>query len=370
MKSQACYAMTSMSFLGAVVLVSSASTPESYGTSRQSRGTTYGIKTPTGGRVSLQVMDEFIKGQMEALKIPGLSIAIVNGTEVVYYRTLGVANADTKQKVSPSTLFDAGSMTKTPFAFLVMKLVDQGVLNLDAPLHTYLPNPDIPDERYKTITARMVLAHTSGLPNWRFLNPDGKLDIKFTPGTRFLYSGEGYEYLAAVVAHLLKKEKNDLEGVFNQRIARPLGMKNAHFVWDTHVAANQASGHVDGKVASGWGISSAKPGFYASYSMQSEAMEFSKLLIGMIHERGMRKERFRDMYTPQFPQATPGEETRGLGIVIKSTSFGEEFLHTGYNLNFSSAFLFNRKQKFGYVFFTNCEKGMEFNKRLEAFLHR
>ena len=103
-----------------------------------------------------------------------------------------------------------------------MKLVEEKVLDLDKPLQDYLPRPiydytpskkwhdnykDLKvDSSYRKITARMCLAHTAGFPNWRSMNPDGKLDIKFTPGEKFGYSGEGFEYLKEVVQKITGKK--------------------------------------------------------------------------------------------------------------------------------------------------------------------
>lgn len=114
------------------------------------------IKSINGRDVTFTEMDKYICSQMDSLKLPGLSIAIINDAKIVYHRTFGVTNVETNGTVSDETLFDTGSLSKTPFTYLVMKLVDQGILNLDQPLYTYLPYPDIAyDERYKLITARM-----------------------------------------------------------------------------------------------------------------------------------------------------------------------------------------------------------------------
>jgi CubicO group peptidase (beta-lactamase class C family) len=212
------------------------------------------IRTLSGKEITAAEMDEFLASQMDSSGLPGLSIAIINDAKISYYRTLGVVNVDTKEKVTEKTLFDAGSMSKTPFAYLVMKMAEQGVLNLDRPLYSYLPYPDIAyDDRYKLITARMVLSHTSGFPNWRFLNENKKLDIKFTPGTQFLYSGEGFEYLAKVIAQLKNIPKNDLQDLFEAEVSTPLGMQYTYYTWNDYVAKHQAAGHVDGKVAGGMG---------------------------------------------------------------------------------------------------------------------
>src|SRR5262245_34185872 len=98
----------------------------------------------------------------------------------------------------------SASVTKSAFACLVMKLVDQGVVELDKPVYEYLPKPlpayanykDLAsDPPYKKITARMLLDHSSGFPNWRRFTDDGRLSIAFEPGSRFAYSGEGIDLL-------------------------------------------------------------------------------------------------------------------------------------------------------------------------------
>ena len=328
------------------------------------------FRLENGKYISFSDMDSFLKSQMDSIGMPGLSLALINDEQIVYHRTFGVINVETNQRVSNETIFDAASMTKTPFAFLVMRLAEKGILDLDKPLFTYLPYPDIAhDKRYKLITARMVLSHTTGFPNWRFFNENGKLDIKFAPGTQFQYSGEGYEYLANVIAHLMKVKKNDLQELFNEEVAKPLGMDKTFFTWNSWLEEHRATGHVDGKVAEGYGIDSENPNFYASYSMQTEAANYAKFLIGMMNEEGLKKESYDDMLKVQFPNASQaGERQWGLGIAIKRTEFGDEYSHGGFNLNFSSEFMFNKKQKVGYVFFTNCNKGSDLNKKLLKFL--
>ena len=328
------------------------------------------IKTLSGKEITVAEVDNFLKTQMDPSGLPGLSIAIINDAKIIYHRTLGVTNIGTKEKVSEETLFDAGSMSKTPFAYLVMKMAEQGMVSLDQPLYTYLPYPDIAyDDRYKLITARMVLCHTSGFPNWRILNEDKKLDIKFTPGTQFLYSGEGFEYLANVVAHLKNIKKNDLQHLFEEEVSIPLGMKCAYYTWNDYVAIHQATGHVDGKVSEGWGMNANKPDFGAAYSLQTEAISYANFIIAMIQEKGLKKTTYDEMLKAQV-RISPKTDNRSycLGIEMKPTRFGNEYMHDGYNFNFYSAFMFNKEQKFGYVFFTNCNKGFEFNKKLEPLL--
>ncbi|TDQ07152.1 serine hydrolase domain-containing protein [Pedobacter metabolipauper] len=328
------------------------------------------IKSLSGKKINVEDIDKFLKTQMDSFSIPGLSIAIINDGRITYHRNLGVTNFNTKEKVSAETLFDAGSISKTTFTYLVLRMVDQGILNLDQPLYTYLPYSDIAhDDRYKLITARMILCHTSGFPNWRFLNADRKLDIKFTPGTQHLYSGEGFEYLANVIAHLKNIKKNDLQHLFENEVAKPLGMKYAFYTWNDYVKKHQATGHIDGKPAAGWGINANRPDFAASYSLQTEALSYSSFIIALMNGKGLSKTVYNEMLKGQvrIPSSEDGS-SYCFGIKIKPTKFGNVYMHDGYNQNFYSAYLFSKSKKIGYVFFTNCNNGLDFNEKLENFL--
>jgi CubicO group peptidase (beta-lactamase class C family) len=139
-------------------------------------------------------MDRFLQHAMDSLGMPGLSIAIITNGKICYERALGVTNMSTGKKVDRNSIFEAASLSKPVFAFFVMKMVENGELDLDKPLYQYLPYADIAyDDRYKLITARMVLTHTSGLPNSRYYDKadtgmhikNGDLYLKFTPGTNF-----------------------------------------------------------------------------------------------------------------------------------------------------------------------------------------
>ncbi len=333
------------------------------------------FQTFSAQNISFTEMDQFLKSQMDSLGIPGLSIAIINDSKVVYHRALGLKDIDTQEKLNEKTLFDAGSTSKTPFAYLTLKMVEQGILDLDTPLYTYLPYPDIAhDERYKLITARMVLSHTSGFPNWRFFNEDGKLDIKFTPGTAFLYSGEGFEYLADVLAHLKNVDRNDLQKLFENEVAAPLKMDNAYYTWNDYVTAHRASGHFEGKVNPGWGATEKKPDFRASYSLQTEAISYAGFIIGLMEEKGLEKKTFDELFKIHVENPEEDEGDRiddrswGLGITVKPTIYGPLYGHSGGNLSFTCDYKFSREKKIGYVFFTNSEFASEFEEKLLPFL--
>ncbi|HTC40230.1 MAG TPA: serine hydrolase domain-containing protein, partial [Candidatus Acidoferrales bacterium] len=138
--------------------------------------------------------------------VPGASLALIRGGKTYWVHGFGVRDAKSGQPVVEDTIFEAASLSKPVFAYGVLKLVDQGKLDLDAPLSKYLPKPYIEgDPRLDKITARYVLSHRTGFPNWR---PDAGLTIHFTPGERFSYSGEGFVYLQKVVQQITGEPLN------------------------------------------------------------------------------------------------------------------------------------------------------------------
>ncbi len=112
-------------------------------------------------------LDQFIDEYREYFGIPGVSLALIKNGKVVYHQTYGWQNNITKEPVTENSLFEAASITKPVFAFIVLRLVEKGIIDLDKPPHEYLPFDELersPD--YKLMTGRHVLIHQSGLPNW------------------------------------------------------------------------------------------------------------------------------------------------------------------------------------------------------------
>jgi len=326
------------------------------------------VKALGGNTIPIEELDQFVKSKMDSLKLPGLSIAVINDGKIVYHRALGLANIDSNKKVDDSTMFEAASLSKTTFAFLVMKLVEGGKINLDKPLYEYLPNPDIDyDDRYKLITARMCLDHTTGFPNWRSDTKGAQLYIQFIPGTKYSYSGEGYEYLTNVVAHLTHTNLRNLGQLYAQQVGRPLGLQHFYFTWNDFLEQHKATGYYDHRPDSRWHPII----FRAASSLHTEAVDYARFLIAVMDGKGLKRASIDEMLKEQIniPNDTPGShDAFGLGFYMEPTKYGVRYSHNGNNGDFTSGFLFYREQKFGYVFFTNCENGAEFNKALRLFL--
>src|SRR5215475_5400161 len=119
-----------------------------------------------------QVIAKLERGVPQLMKdgdVPGLSIALLRDGELVWRHGFGVKNTKTNEPVTDDTVFEAASLSKPVFAYAVLKLFDAGKFDLDKPLNQYLPgNYDVgEDQRLSQITARHVLSHTPGFPNWR-----------------------------------------------------------------------------------------------------------------------------------------------------------------------------------------------------------
>ncbi len=340
------------------------------------------IRSFNGNLISKSKLDTFIKHQMDSLNMPGMSIAFINDNEIIYHSALGVKNIETQEKVDFNTMFDAGSTSKTVFSFFVMKMVDQGLLDLDTPLYKYMEYPDIAnDERYKLITARMVLSHTSGFPNWRFINdegyydPDNKLTIKFQPGTNFQYSGEGFEYLALVIAHLKGIKKNELQALIKKEIFDPLDMGYSSFIWNDHLQKHRADGHFKGKVNIGYAINAKNPDFIAAGSLQTDPKSYANFLIAIMSSKLLSEKSYQELLKIQSVAPTDikyneASYNYGLGIMIHPSSYGTNYAHGGENLSHTCRYMFNIEQSVGYVFFTNSEYKELFDKNLVSFLLR
>src|SRR4051812_37544471 len=137
-----------------------------------------------------------LPGLMAQAKVPGLAIAVIDNGRVAWTKSFGVMRVGSPEPVTETTRFEAASLSKPVTAYVALQLVDAGRLALDTPLTHYITYADLPgDPRVATMTARHVLSHTTGFPNWRRRDP---LTLFFTPGERFSYSGEGYVYLQRV----------------------------------------------------------------------------------------------------------------------------------------------------------------------------
>ena len=265
-----------------------------------------GIIRADGRRLSGVEVDSLVGRLMDAAEVTGLCIGIVQDGQPVLVRAYGYRNRALGERNDTATCFYAASLSKAVFARLVMQLVDEGRIDLDKPLYSYLPKP-IPeyanykdlvgDDRWKLITARMCLDHTTGFPNWRQFNPRGnnKLEIFFTPGQRYAYSGEGLYLLQLVVETITGRPLEDLA---REKIFQPLGMRRTSYVWQPEFERDYAVGHdMNQDTLRKRRRSTAN----AAGSMETTIADYTRFMAAMMRRDGLSAGACMAMWSPQIP---------------------------------------------------------------------
>ncbi len=325
-----------------------------------------------GVEVPRDSLDSFLSAKMKELHIPGLSIAVMSRGQVVYHNTFGYSDVENKIPVTDKTIFEAASLSKSVFAFFVMKYVDEGKLDLDRPLYEYLPFPDIAhDERYKKITARMVLSHRSGFPNWRENEPDKKLKIKFEPDSDYEYSWEGYQYLAMVLKHLDTTDWDGLETAFQKKVAIPLQMKHSSYIPSEAVMQNKAEPYNSNGAKidweNGYWHKKDKGTFVAPSSLHTEPIDFSKWMMAIMNNDGLSEASYANLLKHHSLTATTSTGMNiyyTLGFLNPDQDYSTTYIHDGDNEGFTSWYLLDTKKKWGYVLFANSDNGASLGNEL------
>jgi CubicO group peptidase (beta-lactamase class C family) len=303
---------------------------------------------------------------LKAAEIPGLSIAVVSDRRIVWSGAFGMADPATGAPVQPDTVFHAASLSKPVFAYLVLRLADRGVLDLDAPLASYLTSERIAPGPGRAITARQVLTHTSGLPNWS----SGALDLAFPPGERWSYSSEGFVYLQQVVEKLTGAPLAELA---RREVLEPLGMTRSSFVWEASYQDRAAHG-VDlagNVVAAPMGRRQAN----AASSLSTTAGDYARFLLAVLDGKGLTPASAAAMLAPRPPVPSIFEDPTsppqaavswGLGWGIQRTDRGEIFWHWGHEHAWRAYTATLRDGSAGLVYFANSHEGLAVAEALTA----
>jgi len=318
-------------------------------------------------------LSKLIVNLVHSAEVPGLSIATIEGGKIGWIGSFGVKDTKTAGKVDPQTVFPAASLSKVVFAYAVLKLVDEGKLDLDAPLSKYVPAYVQNDDRVNLITARHVLTHRTGFPNWR---PSGKpLVLHFNPGERYSYSGEGFVYLQRAVETIVGRP---LDGFMQQSVFRPLGMTNSSYLWQERYEALAVAGHTEAGISTRLGktVEGASPingggGPAAASTLLTTAEDYAKFVIAVMNGTGLKPETAGQMLKSQSavdaacgncigkPVGKASDTISwGLGVGLAATPGGRYFWHWGDNGDFKAFVTGSEVSKRGVVIFTNSANGM------------
>jgi CubicO group peptidase (beta-lactamase class C family) len=283
--------------------------------------------------------------------VPCVGIGVIDNGEIRWVKVFGVL-----QKGHPapqSTLFNIASQTKPVTAMLTLKLVQAGKWNLDEPLSHYWIDPDIQNDPYlDKLTTRLVLSHQSGFPNWRTDNGGSKLRFNFEPGTKFGYSGEGFEYLRRALEH---KFHQSLDVLLDSLLFGPLHMKDTHY-WSDGLDTGRFAQWHDGQ-GNRYPIST-QTSVSAADDLITTVEDYCRLGIYTMKGAGFSDSLFTAMTSPQVK--IKENYYRGLGWgLVKGLPDGEYALeHGGSDVGVRTMAIFLPGSKTGVVVMTNGDNGM------------
>ena len=301
----------------------------------------------------------FITSLMEKAGVHGMAISIVNKNQLVYQRYFGKKDKRKNESFKPGTIFYGASFSKTILADIVVQLAEDNLLHLDTPLYKYFAKPlhtyktnfaeqllganiidytDLEhDERYKKITPRMCLSHTTGFPNWRWLEDDRKLKIKYEPGSRYSYSGEGMFLLQLAVEEITGR---NYEEIATEKIFLPLHLDRSSYIWQRAYETNYCTGHD----ANGNYLGIPKSNVpNAAGSLSTTLEDYTSYFMNVLAQKEVR---YRQLITPQTKIHSKQQfginstiETNendaiqlsyGLGFGVYKTPYGSAFFKEGH----------------------------------------
>lgn len=295
---------------------------------------------------------------MASSQVQGLAIAVIDHGQIAYVHTYGRRNA-AGDPLRANTIMYAASLTKVAFTYMVMQLVDEGVINLDTTIDHYLPRPlpeyreawvedryarysDLAgDDRWRRLTPRMLLTHSSGFANFGFLEPDGRLRIHFEPGTQYSYSGDGIILVQFVLEQGLHL---DVGREMQRRVFDRFGMTNSSMMWRADFASNLADGWaLDGSTQAHDERSAVR----AAGSLDTTITDFAQFAAAFVRGDGLSSRTRADIVhawlpitvATQFPVLQPElppaqrrvDLAAGLGLLTFEGPQGRAFIKGGHN---------------------------------------
>ncbi|MFZ4544068.1 MAG: serine hydrolase [Saprospiraceae bacterium] len=289
--------------------------------------------------------------------IPTLGVGVINDGKLQKVKVYGALQKGVSAPYN--TIFNVASLTKPITAIVVLKLASQGKWNLDEPICKYWTDPDVAQDPYsKKLSSRHILSQQSGFANWRWNNADEKLHFEFEPGTKYQYSGEGFEYLRKAVENKFHKS---LDQLAKQLIFDPLQMNDTQFFWDAKTDSNRYAIGYDNKSIP-YPIVKTKSASAAD-DLLTTVEDYGKFLCSVMNADGLSKTIYEDMIKNQVD--TKKGKHFGLGFEIYYLKNGDIALsHGGSDKGAQTIFFILPKTKQGLIIFTNVDEGYKVYEKI------
>ncbi|AWW75128.1 serine hydrolase [Erythrobacter sp. KY5] len=295
------------------------------------------------------------------------AVIVANDDAVLLERAWGSANLEWDIANTPDTKFRIGSVTKQFTSVAIMKLAEQGKIDLDAPISTYLE--ETPDS-WSAITVRNLMRHTSGIPNVTSLDGFGNLSrletsqddliaffrdlpLEFEPGSKWSYSNSGYVLLSRIVERV---SEQDIAAYFDEHFFSPLGMENSGFDVSAKILPKRAAGYSpseDGRVNAGYVYMGIPTGAGALYSTVSDLHRWNRALYsGAI----LSPESVAEFLEPA-PHDAIGEAKYAHGVVVSDGENGPFIWHGGGIQGFNAWLGYDRAKNMTVAVLANLNGG-------------
>ena len=335
-------------------------------------------ESKTGNQFANEV-DNKIPQLLQDFAIPGAALVIIENGKIVLQKCYGYADIEKGIKVTPQTGFNIGSISKTVAAWGVMKLVQEGKIDLDAPAETYLTRWHLPESEFDSdgVTVRRLMSHTAGLSlpsvsaglsydnlptlvEW--LNGKneglGPVEIILEPGTKWEYSGGGYGVLQLIIEEV---SGQNFEDFMQAQILNPLGMTNSSFIIDDKIRAASATPYDRYGEATEFGLYTV----HAAAGFQSTLEDFIRFAIASLprhkdhltYNTVLPVATVQQMIEPQ-PNTRIGGWKYGLGYQTVHIGDTDIYIgHSGSNNGWQASFRIEAASMTGFIAFTNGGAG-------------
>lgn len=283
---------------------------------------------------------------MQSAGTPGIQIAYSKGNDKVLYAT-GLIRYGAPEPIRQDTRFQAASLTKVITAYAFFKLLDKGIISFDTPLMDYYPYDRLRSTvGAENISARMILTHHSGLLNREGAVPTEQwratpLTLQFTPGTDYLYSGEGFYFLQETLEHITGKS---YQQIIEEEVLIPLAMHHSTLVWHDSLTHQTAYGHYEYNKPRNLGMYRKSNAAYTLYSTATDYLSFIEKAL--INGEGLHPSthklmlsRSAEVRKDSLIQEDDKYVPCALGLRMQINEQGIAYWHTGANPGFRCFFI-------------------------------
>ncbi len=295
-------------------------------------------------------LNDIIPVLMNENDVVGLSIIVIRENEVRIAKSFGYADLESKKKIDEHTVYKAASLGKPIFAYIVVALAQQKKLDLDKPLYLYTGEEAVSNDPHsKEITARMVLSHTTGLPN---LGKQVAPTFDFKPGSDFKYSGYAYQYLQGIIEKITQKSLDELAV---EMVFEPLFMTESSYQWRKNYENIISSSYGDN--ADKYKVTQEAQIGHAAWSLYTTPEDYSKFVSHIMHSSKESESIASKLLTPMVDVAKGVRW--GLGWGIQDTSPHESFWHWGSKAGFKHYVVAYPVEKVAVIVMTNSRKSFK-----------